>query len=191
MLRICHVVVSGTCQVVALVKTACCCLNHYTKGTPNAGRQILQGADCCLNLCTGREGLLRGEECGSGPAQGGVPVVHALQLLQPGAAVCSLTPSHTQATKLWTFWCMPACHLSTFHVLAMHDLTWAPCLQEDSCCTDPHRWMKPLVCPQDFLENDVCALHFVGWRKSGMPAVFEASPKSAQHLQPLQAIMNA
>ena len=34
--------------------------------------------------------------------------------------------------------------------------------------------MKPLVCPQDFLENDVCALHFVGWRKSGMPAVFEA-----------------
>ena len=35
--------------------------------------------------------------------------------------------------------------------------------------------MKPLVCPQDFLENDVCALHFVGWRKSGMPAVFEVS----------------
>ena len=33
--------------------------------------------------------------------------------------------------------------------------------------------MKPLVCPQDFLDADVCALHFVGWRKSGMPAVFE------------------
>jgi hypothetical protein len=48
-------------------------------------------------------------------------------------------------------------------------------LQEDSCCTDPHRWMKPLLCPQDFLENDVCALHFVGWRKSGMPAVYEVS----------------
>ena len=47
--------------------------------------------------------------------------------------------------------------------------------QEDSCCTDPHRWMKPLVCPQDFLDKDVCALHFVGWRKSGMPAVYEVS----------------
>ena len=46
-------------------------------------------------------------------------------------------------------------------------------MQEDSCCTDPHRWMKPLLCPQDFLDADVCALHFVGWRKTGMPAVYE------------------
>ncbi len=44
--------------------------------------------------------------------------------------------------------------------------------------------MKPLVCPQDFLENDVCALHFVGWRKSGMPAVFEVSPNPLATLQP-------
>ena len=69
--------------------------------------------------------------------------------------------------------------LSRYVYLASAVLTWASCLQEDSCCTDPHRWMKPLVCPQDFLDNDVCALHFVGWRKSGMPAVFEVRPQCA------------
>ena len=41
--------------------------------------------------------------------------------------------------------------------------------------------MKPLVCPQDFLDADVCALHFVGWRKSGMPAVYEVHFRGLPH----------
>ena len=60
-------------------------------------------------------------------------------------------------------------------MLSYYQRTHSCHVQEDSCCTDPHRWMKPLVCPQDFLDSDVCALHFVGWRKSGMPAVYEVS----------------
>ena len=54
--------------------------------------------------------------------------------------------------------------------------------------------MKPLICPQDFLENDVCAMHFVGWRKSGMPAVYEVShgnqthPSNTQHPWPIVII---
>jgi hypothetical protein len=48
--------------------------------------------------------------------------------------------------------------------------------------------MKPLLCPQDFLENEVCALHFVGWRKSGMPAVYEVSTLTGISLQALGSL---
>ena len=138
-----------------------------------------------LDGFSGSEGLLCGEDGRSRPAQGRVPVVHALQLLQLGAspACAALTlplllrvaflhqqPGDLDDTRsgIAANYSSPArsigCAIPTerYHVR-----------QEDSCCTDPHRWMKPLVCPQDFLENDVCALHFVGWRKSGMPAVYK------------------
>ena len=63
----------------------------------------IPGDDSGLTLCTGREGLLCCADGGPRPAQGGVPLVHALQLLQPGAALCCSTLE--LADETWTCAC--------------------------------------------------------------------------------------